>query len=234
VKTEEQPAGFQPTRWSVVLAARGGLTAESRPAVERLIGTYWGPVYWAIRRGWGKTREDAKDLVQEFFTHFLERGVTAGFDPDKGRFRSYLYAALRHFLQQEKRDRSRLKRGGGKLPFSLDELHDDGTEPADASDRVFHDQWVRTVLEEATARLREEGRLPDRGAAFRAFELYDLAERDRPTYESVAASLGVGVDAVHRHLRSMRQRLRELIRAVVVETIADPRDLEDELRSLFG
>jgi RNA polymerase sigma-70 factor (ECF subfamily) len=235
-ETERQPREFQPTRWSIVWGAKGALTPTSKPAVERLVRNYWGPVYWAIRRGWNRTKEDAKDLTQEFFVKFMERGGTEGFDPEKGRFRSFLYAAVKHFMLQERRDRSRLKRGGGQLPFSLDQLQDDGAAPGGAStppDQVFHQEWVATVLQEATAELREECRLAGKDAHFRVFESYDLAE-SRPTYEELAQRLSISVNDVHNHLKQMRQRLRELIRAAVLETLSGPEELDDEMRLLFG
>jgi len=234
-KTEQQPREFQPTRWSIVLGAKGAPSAHSRAAVQRLIQLYWGPVYWLIRRGWNRNREDAKDLTQEFFTGFMERGATQGFDPEKGRFRSFLYAAVKHFLLQEKRDRKRLKRGGGKLPFSLEDLKDEGQVPATESpDQLFRQEWIATMLQEATDRLREECTLSRMGHRFQVFETYDLALEPRPTYEAVALRLGISLHDVHNHLKQMRQRLREILRAQVLETVADPKDLDSEMAALFG
>ncbi|MBI2901250.1 MAG: sigma-70 family RNA polymerase sigma factor [Planctomycetes bacterium] len=234
METERQPSAFEPTRWSIVLGARGGFTPESREAVERLVGIYWGPVYWTLRRGWSRSHEDAKDLTQEFFLRFLERGVTEGYEPERGRFRSFLYAAVKHFMLQERRDRSRLKRGGGTLPFSLDGLRDSGAEPAGDPEQVFHREWVRTILDEASARLRDECVRAGMELRFKVFSAFhDLAGGDRPTYESVAKSLGIGVNDVHHHLKTMRQRLRELVRESVRETLSDPGDLDGEVGLLF-
>ncbi len=224
METDRQPAAFEPTRWSLVLEAKG----DSRTASEQLVRLYWGPVYWAIRRGWNRTREDAKDLTQEFFLRFLEAGAAAGYDRDKGRFRTFLYGALKHFLLQERRDGARLKRGGGALPFSLDDLRDSGNEPAGGPERVFHQEWVRTILAEATARMRDES---GSELAFRAFAAYHSTEGS--TYESVAAALGIGVNDVHYHLKSMRRRLKEIVRGIVRETLSDPKDLDEEVGLLF-
>lgn len=235
--TEDKTREFPETRWSVVLRARGSITDQGRGAMDRLVRAYWGPVYWLIRLGWHKSREDAKDLTQAFFARLLEQGGAEGFDAERGRFRPFLCGAVRHFLLQEKRDGARLKRGGGQLPFSLDGIEADGAAPADASvspETVYHQEWIATVVREAVSGLREEYDLAGRGDRFRVFERYDLAEGERPTHAVLASELGIGVNDVNNHLREVRARLREKIRAIVRETLADPSELDDEMRALFG
>lgn len=232
-KDTDTASAFPPTRWSIVRDAR----VDSGPALERLAEAYWGPVYWLIRRGWREEVEDAKDLTQDFFARLLERGGIEGFDPGQGRFRSFLFAAVRHFMLQARRDASRQKRGGGRLPFALQDLEDRGLEPADAGrppEQIFHEEWVASLLRRAVGELREEYRLGGKEASFRAFELYDLAEEPRPTYGEVAARLGLAEHDVHNHLAGVRRRLKEVLRAQVRETLGDAADLDDEMRVLFG
>ncbi len=229
--------GFPSTQWSIVLEARGSLSDASRAAFEKLVGAYWIPVYWAIRRGWKKEREEAEDLTQEFFVRFIERGGTHGYDVEKGRFRSFLLGALRNFLLQERRDRIRIKRGAGRLPFSLETLKEAGLEPVsgDASpEDVFHREWVGAVLRQAVTELRRECDRMGRSLYFDIFRTYDLGEGERPTYEKVAGQYGLTADEVHTRLRWTRLRLREMVRAAVRETLADPGDVRDEMRVLFG
>ena len=110
---------FVTTRWSVVLAA--GLETGSRgaDALESLCRAYWFPLYAYIRRE-GRSPEDAQDLTQEFLSRMLARGDFAVARPEKGRFRSYLLGALKHFLADERDRASAAKRGGGETVFSLD------------------------------------------------------------------------------------------------------------------
>lgn len=235
--TEDRTREFPETHWSVVLAARGAITDQCRGAMDRLVRSYWGPVYWMIRRGWHKSREDAKDLTQEFFARLLDQGAAEGFDAERGRFRPFLCAAVRHFLLQEERDGARQKRGGGRLPFSLDAIELDGAAPADASvppEAVYQQEWIATLVREAVSGLAEEYALAGRGQRYRVFELYDLTEGERPTHVALAAELGIGVHDVNNHLREVRQRLREKIRAIVRETLANPSELDDEMHVLFG
>ncbi len=238
MKDTDTDAGlFPPTRWSIVWNARSPGLEESRTALERLAKSYWGPVYGLIRRGWRESRDDARDLTQEFFARLLESGGLEGFEPEKGRFRSFLFAAVKHFMLQSRRDASRRKRGGGRLPFAIHDLDERGLEPADPkrpAEEVFQDEWVAALLRQCVGELREEYRLAGREASFRAFEMYDLAQESRPTYEEIAARLGVAAHDVHNHLAGVRRRLKEVIRAHVRETLADPADLDDEMRLLFG
>jgi len=235
--TDTSPAAFPPTRWSIVRDARLAGPQDSLPALERLAEAYWGPVYWLIRRGWREEKEDAKDLTQDFFARLLERGGIEGFQPDKGRFRSFLFASVKHFMLQGRRDASRQKRGGGRLPFAIHDLEVRGLEPADPRrppEEVFQEEWVASLLRQSVEELREEYRLAGRDATFRAFEMYDLAEEPRPTYGQIAARLSIAEHDVHNRLGNVRRRLKEVLRAHVRETLADPADLDDEMRRLFG
>ncbi len=116
------PAGagrFPSTHWSDVLAAGRGATPGAGEALAALCRAYWYPLYAYVRRR-GHDAHAARDLTQEFFARMLEKNYLADADPAKGRFRSFLLAALNHFLANE-RDRARaLKRGGGRPPLSLD------------------------------------------------------------------------------------------------------------------
>ena len=105
---------FPETVWSRFLA---GTAAVDLDGLFRL---YWRPVYKFIRTAARGSVEDAKDLTQEFFGYLLEGDVLDAYRADRGRFRVFLKGVLRNFLSHDRRDRSRLKRGGGHAPFSLD------------------------------------------------------------------------------------------------------------------
>src|SRR5687767_3585051 len=118
---------FRTTHWSVVLEAAGS-SEESRSALENLCGQYWQPLYVFVR-GRGYRPEQAQDLTQEFFAGFLAADSLEKVHPDKGKFRTFLLAALKNFLLNDWRDSNRLKRGGGKEFISWDAF--------DAEDRAF-------------------------------------------------------------------------------------------------
>ena len=157
------PGSVQPfaaTHWSLVLAAGGDGTPAARAALEKLCRTYWPPLYAFVRRS-GHAPADAQDLTQGFFLQLLQRNFLDGVDPCKGRFRSFLLAALQHHLSNE-RDRARAqKRGGGLAPISIDAQDAEGRyllEPADpmTPEKLYERRWALTVLDQALARLQKE------------------------------------------------------------------------------
>ncbi|MEK7866789.1 MAG: sigma-70 family RNA polymerase sigma factor, partial [Planctomycetota bacterium] len=87
---------FPATRWTAILAARDDDAARRR-ALEDLIAAYWKPLYFYVRRK-GLRVEEAKDAVQEFLVHVLEKDFLGRADPQRGRFRGYLKASFDHFL----------------------------------------------------------------------------------------------------------------------------------------
>src|SRR5436309_634202 len=111
------PAGrFATTRWSLIRAARDLAAPESRAALAALCGIYWYPLYAFIRRQ-GHAADRARDLTQEFFARLLERNDLAAVDRSKGRFRSFLLTACKHFLCNEHDRAHTRKRGGGRAPL---------------------------------------------------------------------------------------------------------------------
>src|SRR5262245_32153109 len=116
---------FPTTRWSVVLGAAQGSDAP-RKALHELCAAYWRPLYAFVRRD-GMSPEDAEDAVQGFLTSLLASSAMAGVDRERGRFRSYLLGALRHFLANERARASTLKRGGGRTPLPFDIDRDETT-----------------------------------------------------------------------------------------------------------
>ncbi len=151
---------FASTHWSVVLAAGHPSSPDAHAALAKLCRIYWYPLYAYVRRE-GYNAPDAQDLTQEFFARLLEKNYLAQVEPQKGRFRSFLLAALRHFLADQ-RDRARaVKRGGGAEVFSLDAQEAEERyhlEPVDRMDaeKIYERRWAMTLLEQALTRLRDE------------------------------------------------------------------------------
>src|SRR5262245_1775333 len=97
---DSSPRAFVKTHWGVVMSAKQGRPAESDAALEQLCRTYWWPLYAFVRRR-GYEAHDAQDLTQEFFARLLAKDFLRAVDPSKGKFRSFLLAALKHFLAKE-------------------------------------------------------------------------------------------------------------------------------------
>src|SRR5262252_3290771 len=111
---------FSTTHWSVVLAAREEHPNGPSRALELLCRAYWYPLYAFVRRR-GYDVADAQDLTQEFFARLLEKDFLHDVDRSKGKFRSFLLAALENFLAKEWRRANALKRGRGVTFIPLDD-----------------------------------------------------------------------------------------------------------------
>ena len=229
---------FVTTRWSVVLAA--GLETGSRgaDALESLCRAYWFPLYAYIRRE-GRSPEDAQDLTQEFFSRLLARGDFAVARPEKGRFRSYLLGALKHFLADERDRTSAAKRGGGETVFSLDAENPEarytqelaGSEPAELE---FDRRWATAILDQALIRLRAEFSDAGKQSMFDALKPFLSAPPGKGEYDDAAARLEMSAGAVAVTVHRLRQRYGELVRAEIAGTVGDPGEVEAELRQLFA
>ena len=226
---------FHTTQWSVVLAA-GGSTAESRAALEELCATYWRPIYRFIRR-WGHGADKAQDLTQGFFTEFLERRDIEGLDPERGRFRSYLLAAVKNFLFNEKKRGRALKRGGGAPLLSLSFPDDLGpsVEPADTRtpESDYERQWALALLRRALKRLRVEQTTKGRSELFERLKPTLAGERVDGGYAAVADELSLSAVAVKVAAHRLKKRYGEMLLEEVSRTVSLPQEIEDELHHLF-
>src|SRR6188768_2363788 len=154
------PSGFQTTRWTLVQAAAENPTVDSRRALATLCQTYWHPVYAFIRRN-GYNPDQSQDLTQGFFTLMLEKSYLARADQKRGRFRSFLLTAVKHFLANEWDRANALKRGGGQVAVSIDLVKAERAyepELADAvtPEKIFERRWALSMLEHVMARLRAD------------------------------------------------------------------------------
>jgi len=135
-------------------------TADSRQALATLCETYWTPVYAFVRRN-GYDREQAQDLTQGFFAQLPEKRLLVDADQQRGKFRSFLLTAVKHFLANEWDREHAQKRGGSRVPVSIDLVAAERWyEPAVVADAtpesLFERQWALSLLEFTLARLRAE------------------------------------------------------------------------------
>lgn len=230
-------ATFATTHWSVVLAAQAATTPHAVEALEKLCQTYWYPLYAYVRRE-NYSAPDAQDLTQEFFARLLEKNHLGQVAREKGKFRSFLLAALRHYLSDQ-RDRDRAaKRGGGANFFSLDAQTAEARyrlEPVDRMDaeKIYEHRWAMALLEQALSRLRDENVAAGKTELFERLRNSVAGESDVSCGEA-AAQLGLTESAVKSALHRLRQRYRELIREEVAHTVADPAEIDPEIRYLIA
>jgi len=234
----EPAAGFRPTLWTVVLRAKDPAAPDRREALERLFQTYWKPVYFLIRRT--RDAEAAQDIAQGFFTAFLEKDFLKSVEREKGKFRTFLCVALRHYMADEYDRAGALKRGGGRTLLSLDFARAE-TEisrvPAakDDPDKFFQRQWALEVIKRALQALRSEFQASDRLAEFEAISLYlSAGGKDAPSHADLAARLSLSETDVNNRVHRLRQRYRELILEEVRAYSESEEDARQEVRDLFS
>ena len=227
-------ARFLTTRWEVVRAA-GEQSAE---ALEALCRDCWRPIYAFVRRS-GYDTHTAQDLTQEFFARLLAGSGTAGADPERGRFRSWLLGALKHFLTNEWHRSQTQKRGGGLTFFSIEEAREEehhALEPADheSPDRLYDRRWAEELLARVNARVRTDYEAAGWGARFEALKIYLLGGYEPVSYEDTAATLGLSASAVKSAIYKMRQRFGQALRAEITQTVSSPEEVQDEIRHLLA
>jgi RNA polymerase sigma-70 factor (ECF subfamily) len=232
-----QASGFVTTHWSVVLEAGQGDSREAAEALERLCRAYWYPLYTCVRRQ-GHGPHDACDLTQQFLAGLLEKKYLQRADPSRGRFRSFLLSSLKNFLVDEWRKEKAAKRGGAHPVLSLD-VHSAeeryAAEPADslAPDKVYERNWALTLLERVLERLRLEFQGPGKPELFEALEGYLWGDDDAQSYGELSTRLGMTEGGVKVAAHRFRARYRELLRAEVACTVADPGEVDKELKYLL-
>lgn len=228
-------AGFPTTQWSVVLAARASGSTAAREALEALCHAYWYPLY-AYVRGRGHDAETARDLTQGFFADLLARDFLQPVDPAKGRFRAFLLASLKNFLGHERERALALKRGGGAPTLSLDAEDAERRfrrEPVErlTPEQIFERRWGLTIMERAMERL--EALSSSRPGQFDRLKGYLTGAEPTVAYRQVAADLGLSEGAVKTAVHRLRQDYGRILREEIAATIADPAELDDELRHLL-
>jgi RNA polymerase sigma factor (sigma-70 family) len=232
-------ARFTATRWSIVLvAADHQAGTASRRALEELIRAYWFPLYAFVRRQ-GNNFQQAEDVVQEFFTRLLEKEYLAQVDRSKGKFRSFLLAAVKHFLSKE-RDRLRAqKRGGRCAVIALDALDAEAryaVEPADdmTPDRLFERQWALAVLDQVIQRLSNEYAAGGKSGLYAAIEPCLTSGAQAVNYDLVSRELGMTEGAVRVAVHRLRRRYRDLLRNEIAQTVDSPGEVEEEISYLLN
>ena len=231
-------AVFVTTRWSVVLAAGLSSSVASERALAHLCRTYWYPLYAFVRRQ-GRSPQDAEDLTQGFFAHLIEKKALGVVEPEKGKFRSFLLASLKNFLANDWDRQHAAKRGGRHSLLSLDEdsaedrylreLSHDST-----PDKLFEQSWAIMVLETVLHQLRTEYTAAGKGQLFAALQGHLVGDEDAATCGNAAAQLGMKEGTVRMAVLRMRRHFGYLLRREIAHTVADPGELEEELRHLVG
>ena len=227
---------FLPTRWTLVLRAQGE-SDEGRAALSELCENYYQPVLRFLLRE-GRDEDAARELAQEFFARILGRGAIGAADPARGRFRTYLLGALKHFLADHRDSQRRAKRGGGRPIESLD-VQREGEPPvefpdvaAELRDTFFDREWALAIMDRALKAVGDEFAREGRSAQFDALKPWLVGDTPQLSQAQVAAQLDWSESAVKVGVHRLRKRFRESIRAEIAQTVGEGADVDAELRYL--
>jgi RNA polymerase sigma factor (sigma-70 family) len=227
---------FDTTRWSIIAAARGSDAEAARAALSTLCEAYWYPLYAYIRK-WGADPDAARDLTQAFLASLLERRDLEQVRPERGRFRTFLLASLKHFLLNDAARSRAMKRGGGValLPLAFDDAEGRYLfEPADVTtpETLYERRWALTVLERVIATVQEKWQHAGRADEFDVLKASLMGEGPPGGYAAAARQLGMTEGAVKVAVHRLRRTFRAELRSAIAETLADPSDVDEELKYL--
>jgi hypothetical protein len=234
INTPENSGRFPTTSWTVIVNTRHRDVNVAREALENLCRGYWTPVFAFISRK-GLDPDQARDCTQAFFTVLVKKDFLANIDRSKGNFRSFLLVAVKHFLSNLWDAEKALKRGGGRLILPLEFDGPDGLrryEPQHSltPEAVFEHQWATSLLGRTLKRLRDTYPQP-KFDLMKPFLIGDAARGER----AVAADrLGLSDGAFKVAIHRMRKRYREALRAEIGETVANPSQVDGEIRYLMA
>lgn len=234
----QRDAAFLTTRWSVVARAATPGSPDAREAMAELCRAYWWPLYAYVRRKSGDA-DGAADIVQGLFVELIEKGRLAHADRERGRFRTWLLAAVSFHLSHERERGGAIRRGGNGCTLSLDPVDADrrwnlASERELDPERLFERSWALQVLERALLQVDKQSASEGGAELFSALKPWLVGEPASSGLRAAAAQLGMTEGAVKVAAHRLRVALREAIRAEVASTLDDPRDVNDEVRALFA
>lgn len=230
---------FVTTHWSLVVSARDRQSPRSAAALEKLCRAYWYPLYDYLRRS-GQSKENAEDLTQAFFARMLEKNYLDAARQERGRFRSFLLVALKHFLANEWERAHAQKRGGFQTQLSLDtemaerKLQSEITASEIPPDRAFERRWALTLLEQTMSRLRSEFEQAGKISEFERLKIFLTADKKEISCAKAAGELGMSESGLRVAAHRLRKRYRELFREEIAHTLAEGESADEEMRHLLS
>jgi DNA-directed RNA polymerase specialized sigma24 family protein len=235
--TSSSTSLFPATQWSLVQRARD----KSTVALNTLCDKYRRPfLIWLRVRQRELDGLDPEDLVNGFLGFKLPQQVLQTVSREKGKFRTFVLACLKNYVNDEVTKRNAAMRGGGIEHRSIDETDEKGlavVEPlsTDAgADEEFDRAWGLAILESAVRKLEEELSRKGHLLLWRRLEPILYEESDAPGYREIAKEFNVATKTLHTAAHRIRQRLKALIRQEIKDTVASSHDFEDELKEFIA
>ncbi|MFD2158044.1 RNA polymerase sigma factor [Rubritalea tangerina] len=227
-------SSFQATRWTLVQQIKESNAADAQEALNVLCSMYWRPLY-AFARGYGRSMEDAEDVVQGFMAKGIEKALFSAADKEKGKMRTFLLTAFKRYLRDEHVKSTAQKRGDGKVDTTDIAAEEERWADSDAVDPTasFDKRWAIIVVESAREQLEKKYESEGKTELYEALADSLTGELEE-SYQSIADRLEISLSAVKVGVHRLRKRFGEMLRAEIVETIGEGEDPDQELRYLIG
>ena len=229
---------FHTTHWSIVRAARDTDDSRAEDALSELCQTYWRPLYTFLRRS-GNSPHDAQDLTQSFFATLIDKDYLKSVDQQKGRFRSFLLVAIKHFVANQRKHDQAIKRGGAYQRLSLDyadaeRLLERAPSSHGSPDQEFEYNWAITVLDRAFESVRADFEASGKSVDFEQLKPFLVPNDNLPSFKQVGQLLGLGESGARSAVHRLRRRYRKALRDQVAQTVDSQEDIDDELQQLMA
>jgi DNA-directed RNA polymerase specialized sigma24 family protein len=229
---------FPATAWSMVLGARDRRDSDYERALERLMSVYWRPIYWTLRYDWSASPDEARDWTQDYLSVFLEQEFLQDVVRERGRFRAFVKASLRHFMLNRKRDQRTLKRGGALHFVPLDDLlqaESDPADPAGEPEHLFERELMRSIIFRGLEDLRAACEKEGHSEHFELFHLFYMEESAgrRPRYEDLRQRFDCGPHEVKNRLADLRMRFRKIVLGHLRDGVSTEQELIGEIKEVF-
>ena len=229
-------ASFHTTRWTRVGLAKTA-SEDGQRALADLCDAYYEPVVAFLRHEL-RDADAAREMSHAFFAEMLAGGTIAGVERERGRFRTYLLGAVKHFLFNHREAARRLKRGGGLANVSLDEdasaVREIPDERQSSPDAAFDREWALTTLARAMETLKQECVQEGREEFFQRVKPWLTGDAAHGDQGAVAEACGMSTAALKMAISRLRGRFRDGVKAEIASTLEDSAMVEGEMQDLFA
>lgn len=224
------------THWTIVFnAGRRSSPGKSRKALGDLWEMYWEPLYNYLRRA-GRKRDEAEDLIQDFFVWLMEENSLRAAAPQRGRFRNFLLTQMKHYTINVWR---KSKRRGGCQTVSLDfDLAESrySRERADklSPEQLYEKRWALELLDRGVRLLRDEAVKKGKEKRFNVLRKFISGVPPDTSYAEAARELESSEVAVRKATERLRKQYSRLLRGEIAKEVGRMEEVEDEIRYLLG
>jgi RNA polymerase sigma-70 factor (ECF subfamily) len=184
--------------------------------------------------------DEAADLTQGFFCHFIKHNVSAAAGRDRGRFRTFVLACFKNFINDQWRHRHRSR----DIPQNMITSFNTGPDTArmhrkepSACQSVEPEAdrfWAKTVHQRVLRQMQDDYELRRKGPLFALLSPLLSGEPPARSYGQLAASIGMSSGALKVEVMRLRHRFRQRFREEAADTLEDPADVDSECRYLLS